>query len=643
MNLTRLLSMRPDEIRTRAQQALAKRWASPPACHLISSSAVPVFPDLPTLCTLQQAKTICQHRFDLLGYEALDFGSPIDWHLDPVHHKRAPRKPWYQIPFLDFNLVGDHKIIWELNRHQHLVTLAQAGFRDEILAQWTHWQQENPYPIGINWASTLEVAFRALSWLWVRHIIGDFHDDLLPALHLHGWYIERFLSTYFSPNTHLLGEGVALFAIGVLCPQIRDARRWQERGWNIVLRQAEVQVRPDGFHFEQSVYYHVYALDFFQFARTLAARNAIPVPAPFDRTIEKMSEALAAISQAGLAPNFGDDDGGRVLGSPARPLTRSPAQQPSRSIALPSDGSPDPLAPLPARPPRENILPSAGGRALGSPARPLTPSPAQQPSRSIALTSSGIYAMTDPHSQLFIDAGPQGVFAGGHSHADALSVQLVMDCRPVLIDSGTFCYTCPERDRSRGTAAHNTLQVDGRDQAKPAGPFAWTGMPETTVDRWVTNETSDFFAGHHNGYAPIIHHRWVFGLKSKFWLVRDTVTGPGRHRLDSHWHFLDERDLAILPPAGHNWSESIAAWDWSPVYGKKEPAFVRRFSTEAALPAEFAVLLAPREAGIFTQSAPGVYRYEEPQGSHEFSFAPTADARLVYRSIGPDGTKEFAL
>ena len=71
------------------------------------------------------------------------------------------------------------------------------------------------------------------------------------------------LSTYFSPNTHLLGEGAALFAIGSLCPRIAEAERWQQIGWNIVLRQAETQVRPDGFHFEQSTYYHGYARDFF--------------------------------------------------------------------------------------------------------------------------------------------------------------------------------------------------------------------------------------------------------------------------------------------------------------------------------------------------------------------------------------------
>src|SRR5882757_1618737 len=112
------------------------------------------------------AERICRHQFDLLGYENLDYGSEIDWHLDLVHGKRAPRVPWFKVRYLDFDEVGDAKITWELNRHQHLMTLAKAyrltgdhKYSDEILAQWKHWHAENPYPIGINWASSLEVAF----------------------------------------------------------------------------------------------------------------------------------------------------------------------------------------------------------------------------------------------------------------------------------------------------------------------------------------------------------------------------------------------------------------------------------------------------------------------------------------------------
>jgi hypothetical protein len=607
--LARVTRMGPDEIRTRARQALFKRLdllhyhlRKPLACGFTATSASPAFlepPANPSPDLLPRAQKICLRRFDLLGFEDLDFGAEIDWHFDPVHQKRAPRIPWYRIPFLDFDQVGDHKIIWELNRHQHLYTLAEAWwftrddiFAAEVLSQWRHWERENPYPIGINWASALEVAFRALSLLAARDLLANcpsvpdsFHHDMLSALHLHGWYIERYLSTYFAPNTHLLGEGVALFALGLLCPQFACASRWQARGWQIILRQSEAQVLPDGFHFEQSVYYHVYALDFFLYARSLAARNKVPVPEAFDRILEKMANALSAISQAGHPPAFGDDDGGRVI------------------------------------PAREH--------------RPPSP-----PRFSVALKSCGMYAMTSRDSQLFIDAGPHGVFSGGHSHADALSVQLITNGRPVLIDPGTFCYVCPDRDRFRGTAAHNTLQVDGRDQARPVQPFAWTGVPQTTLDRWITTERFDFLAAHHDGYAPVVHHRWVFGLKDKFWLIRDVAAGAGRHRLDLHWHFIDEDAIAVLSPAGHGWSRFIESFPWSPVYGKREPAFALRFSIETTLPAEFAVLLLPRAQGVFRQMRAGSYHYEDSHGAHTFIFD---GPRFIYRSQTAAGVEEISV
>src|SRR4029077_17323524 len=106
---------------------------------------------------IHEADEICRHKFHLLGYEGLDYGATIDWHSDPVHGKRSPLHPWFKINFLDYSLVGDHKVIWELNRHQHLVTLAKAwllsnnpGYAEELAAQFYSWQKANPYPLGIN-------------------------------------------------------------------------------------------------------------------------------------------------------------------------------------------------------------------------------------------------------------------------------------------------------------------------------------------------------------------------------------------------------------------------------------------------------------------------------------------------------------
>jgi hypothetical protein len=109
-------------------------------------------------------------------------------------------------------------MIWELNRHQHLIVLAQAylltgrsRYLDEIRAQLESWIAGNPFHRGTNWASALEVAFRALSWIWVFHLVGremprDFRARWLHMLYLHGCHLANNLSFYFSPNNHLVGE-----------------------------------------------------------------------------------------------------------------------------------------------------------------------------------------------------------------------------------------------------------------------------------------------------------------------------------------------------------------------------------------------------------------------------------------------------
>jgi hypothetical protein len=118
-----------------------------------------------------RAERILAGEYDLLGYERLRFASPgreVDWHLDPVHQRRAPMTFWTTVPFLD-PACGDHKIIWELNRHQHWLTLGRAfwltgevRFRERAVAELGAWLETNPPLTGINWSSMLELGFRTL-------------------------------------------------------------------------------------------------------------------------------------------------------------------------------------------------------------------------------------------------------------------------------------------------------------------------------------------------------------------------------------------------------------------------------------------------------------------------------------------------
>ncbi len=672
--VTRVATMGMDEIRVRASQALRKR------CDLVLSKTPFATPnpkapfggrghfffesdEIPAivaqLCKslpqaadqiVAQAEKILHHRFDLLGYENLDYGREIDWYLDAVNGKKSPRVPWFRVPYLDFHRVGDHKITWELNRHQHLVTLAKAyrltgnsSYTDELFTQWYHWRANNPFPIGINWASSLEIAFRSLSWIWVWHLLQpcsampqsfplDLHRELIRSAR----HIERYLSTYFAPNTHLLGEAVALFFIGTLAPASRSAKRWQKLGWHIILQEAQRQVLPDGMHFEQSTYYHVYALDFFLHARLLAGKNGVSIPVFLDDVILKMLKALCVLSASGAPPQFGDDDGGRVF-DPRRnhrthmldPLSLGAVCFKRPDLKAASQGL------------TEETFWLAGPSAAQEFASLSAP---EVPPASSALKSSGIYVMsgTDAAQQLAIDAGPQGAGWAGHGHADALSVQLSVSGKEILADPGTFTYVDAVDGRAyfRATACHNTIEVDGVSQAESAGPFKWTNPAHAKVERWINGKNFDFFSGSHAGYTrlhhSLVHRRTVFYLKPSFWLVHDVLEGADVHNVVIPWHFVpgslavaagtarfkarNGGAVTLITTLSAGWkAESVQGW-YSARYGAKEAAPVFNVSGPSELPFTCATALVPRlQADIRLQRISSHHNAADPVNAYRLS------------------------
>lgn len=634
--------------------------------------------------TLQRAEMICRHRFDLLGYTGLDYGDPIDWHLDAVHGKRAPRKAFYRIRYLDYSEVGDSKVTWELNRHQHFVILANAHrlsrdrrYADEILRQWRHWMADNPYPVGINWASSLEVAFRSLAWIWTYFLLegsdaSEYRDELLPALAVHGRHIEQYLSTYFSPNTHLIGEGVALFFIGVLFPGLASAERWKLLGWQVVLKEAERQVRVDGFYFEQSTYYHVYALDFFLHAAVLASANGIQTPKSFEDTIERMVTALCLLGRNGPPPRFGDDDGGRLF-DPRRNRSEH-LLDPLVTGAILFDRA-DYKA-VAGRELREEAVWLLGADGV----RRWDQLPEVDGStESTVLPDAGFHLLATGRTKMVVDAGPLGGGSGGHGHADALSVTMQSDGRELLIDPGTYEYIGAVGDRElfRGTSMHNTLRVDASNQAETNGPFSWKRLTESRTERRIHGRRFDLLICSHDGYQrldpPVTHRRWVISLGDGIFLVRDVVSGQGRHRLDVSWHlapdlqvleesvfYLADIDLqfALFQAQETQWAREVRSESWSPAYGEKAPTKVVNFGTEAELPAEFAVLLGTSQArqnewGTLTrlggeEENVSSYRYLAKDKDCLFVFGRgkawrtsllSSDAEFVFRERKP-GTNE---
>ena len=200
-----------------------------------------------------------------------------------------------------------------------------------------------------------------------------------------------------------------------------------------------------------------------------------------------------------------------------------------------------------------------------------------------------------------VDAGPLGYTSiAAHGHADALSFTLSVGGREFLIDPGTYAYHTQERWRQyfRGTSAHNTLRLDGRDQSEQGGNFLWLKKARAGCGLWLSSAEKDSFEGWHDGYLrledPVKHRRLIELDKSaRRLLIEDTLEMAEEHEVELFFHcaedcrvdaategVLIERDgisLRLLLPAGG--AAEIYRGSLSPLLGWVSRGFDRRQPT----------------------------------------------------------------
>jgi hypothetical protein len=610
-----------------ANRGLAEHFTSSPQRFVISASnRLPLtnairheFPDS-VQTAAARANRIVRGEYDLLGYRGLQCAHAAapapDWHTDPVHGRTAPRHFWSTVPYLDPSC-GDHKIIWELNRHQHWLALGRAfwltgdsKYRERCLAELASWRDDNPPCIGINWASMLELGLRSISWMWALNFFADATTsdespwivDLLVMIDRQLGQVERNLSYYFSPNTHLLGEALALYVVGRSLPELLGSERRAAIGRRVLVSQIARQVAADGGHCERSTHYHRYTLDFYNLALAVARITGDDDAAGhFELAVARLASAARSLcDDLGRLPLIGDDDGGQL--TPI--LGRSPEDiRDSLAIAAALVNRRE----LSVGPPPEEALWLLAHPALTLRLDALRTAPPAPAPGSIALPDTGYYiSRSASNEHIVIDGGPHGYLNAGHAHADALSLTMSVRGVPMLIDPGTGSYTvdCDLRDRMRSTALHNTLVLDGRSQSASRGPFRWADTADGRVLRWRTNHAFDYFEGAHDGYRPAEHRRHVLVLHGDLMIVADLVRGPGPHHAAVHWHvdpkwtvrvsgqrvelMSDGQRCDLVVPSGvvdrfAGDVETGLGWH-APVYGRMEPATTIRVSAGSAAP-----------------------------------------------------------
>ena len=599
-NVPGRLGVRP---RAAAPRGIALEPVTP--WPLVDASAIRSrMSDAGTAHLIARAERIVGGTFDVLGFEGLSYGSPVDWQHDPVSRRSAALVHHSRVPYLDSERVGDHKITWEVNRHQWFMMLGQAWIltgddryattAERLLRDWLH---ANPPKDGINWCSSLELAFRVQSWIHGLRLFAAapaFTDAcralLVGSASLHTLHIERNLSTWFSPNTHLTGEALALLAVGTAWPALPQASRWRDLGWSILVEQLPKQVRSDGVYFEQSAWYQSYTVDFYLIGMAYAAHNGLPVSRDCVERVRLAARALRAVTRPdGTIVRLSDDDGGRAL-----PLTASPFGDMTDSLWRAAVALDD-----------DTVIPGAGsGRSAllwleGATVfdRMSAKRPADAGRASVALRDGGWMVMTETGRTaaadhwLVFDAGPHGSRPHAHSHADALAIDVSVHGVPLLVDPGTSAYVGNARRTFRSTAAHNTVTVDGRDSSEQGAAFKWNHAANTSAIGFAVSPHACWASASHDGYNrlpdPVGHRRDILRLARHYWIVYDSITASAGHTLALTFQAADgthvDRESShafvvnagavglriVLDPRLHGELESRMV---SPAYGLERPA-----------------------------------------------------------------------
>lgn len=503
----------------------------------------------------KEVNGLCAGNIRLLGQD-WPAGHILDWSVDPESGNHWPWNRYaFDIPRRHGQGPGDVKFPWELSRLQYLQTLAFSAHtmnridaRERCLKYLECWLDDNPSYDGLGYACGIELASRVVSVLVVITYLGpetvsnDLRERLWRLLATHGRFIARFPSLYSSANNHLVAESAALFILGEVAPGIPESSRWREMGWRRLLREAPRQVLNDGAGAEQSPTYLAYTLEWLLLARQVFAAHSNDDRTQLDDTIRRGAIFISSIAdRKGNVPFFGDCDDGVVL----RPRIEERNYLSSIVCAIASCVGDATLMHPAFKPDLRSLM--------------LTKTLVKSGTCDLAATTFeyGGYSVirrnrNDSEIFLLFDHGPLG-FAqtAAHGHADALSIWLHVNGEPIVVDFGTYRYNADLgfRQWARGTAAHNTIEVDGISQSEMTGPFNWGRRADARLLDSFRDENKVGFRGCHSGYAEklgVTHERTVAVTTSGNVEIIDALQGSGEHNICLSFHFAPGLEIIVV-------------------------------------------------------------------------------------------------
>ena len=475
----------------------------------------------------------------------LDYTNDIDWHLDLSSSIRSPEIFSKDINILD-KKTGCAKYIWEVNRLLFLPQICLNYIKtkdDKYLKQFIRindsWIKNNPYLLGINWYSNIEVNIRLINWFLCWEILdarklinssAEFQNFVnnrwLPVIYLHCHYSFKNPSWFSSANNHLISEYAGLFIASSLW-KFKESGKWNayaKRGLEIEIQK---QHSENGINKEEAAEYIQFITDFLLLAYVVGELTDNEFSPEYRQMLKRIFYYIYRNTDINRnIPKYGDEDDGRVIILENEPhnnnfkslLTSGAIIFEDPELKLKSNGYDI----------KNNILFGDKGEKKYNALKKIS-----SDLKSFIYEKEGHFILRKQNGSkeiyIHLDAAPLGYLSiAAHGHSDALSFILHIDGKEVLVDSGTFSYHTHTdwRQYFIGTLAHNTVRINKKNQALNGGPTLWLKHYKTAVKESESNEKYDNIVASHNGYenSGILHTRkLIFDKVDNLILITDYI------------------------------------------------------------------------------------------------------------------------
>jgi hypothetical protein len=607
--------------------------------------------------SIAEANRILSGNLPFFGRLSFASGFPPQWFKNAVTGQQvSPDRQWTKTRFasgvapeLTADDYGDLKFILEPSRFLFIYPLARAyasssdqRFPEAFWSAIENWAACNPPMSGPLWICGQESSLRILAWTFALHSFLDSPATTPPRIALllsmiaaHAWRTMQTVGYARSQRSnHLISEAVGLWTAGTLYPELKDAAIWQKYGARLLREAVLEQITPEGTYLQDSFNYQRMVLHQLLWTLRLAEIHNIELdPEIRVRTIAAFDFISAFVdSQSGQMPNHGSNDGSHILPlstcefADYRPLLRMGSSVLNRPITL-QPGPWDEAALWLNAESNKQLAPRPSSAWVGVSSTAKTPN------------STGYHRIGTKNSWAFVRAGR---YKRRPFQADQLHVDLWWHGLNLARDAGTYLYNgqSPWANGLAGTAVHNTIMVDGRDQMRRAGRFLWLDWAQASGRSFSKNSANfpNCFEGEHDGYRRlgVKHRRLVQQISEDTWVIVDDLLGAGEHEMRLHWLlpdlpfetkaaspfcatlsaentrfrwniFSSTPGTAAIIRAGKsvaaditlknkntNKDEELLGWE-SPTYGELRPAISLLYSVQAAVPVRMITIVLAEE------------------------------------------------